>query len=210
MNDHYFSPDPHSVSAPRTIPVRLAGRDLEVTTDAGVFSPHRVDLGTQVLLKRLPSPPAGDILDLGCGWGPISVQAALEARDDGTDVRVWALDVNARSLELTAKNAADLRLDAIRPVTAEFIPAEVSFAAIWSNPPIRVGKEALHDLLLTWLPRLVPGGQAWLVVSKNLGADSLITWLDERLNAEYGTGWSVRKEASAKGYRVIVVTKPAS
>ena len=159
-----------------------------------------------MLLKHVPRPAAGDLLDLGCGWGPISLQAGLEAREDGTDVTVWALDVNERSLGLTAQNARDLGLESIRPVTAADIPAEVRFSQIWSNPPIRVGKEVLHELLLTWLPRLLPGGEAWLVVSKNLGADSLASWLRDEL----GAGWSVEKAASAKGFRVLVVTSPAA
>lgn len=208
MNDHYFSTSPATASTPRTITVKLAGRQVDVTTDAGVFSPTRLDPGTQVLLKKLPEPPAGNILDLGCGWGPISVQAALEAQDTGAEVVVWALDVNPRSLELTRLNAAAVGVDSIRAVTAEQIPPDVEFSTIWSNPPIRVGKEVLHELLLTWLPRLVPGGQAWLVVSKNLGADSLMAWLADALATHHGEGWSVAKVASAKGFRVIVVTKP--
>lgn len=206
MNDHYFSSQPQVASKPRTLTVRLAGRDVDVTTDAGVFSPTRLDPGTSVLLKNLPEPPAGNILDLGCGWGPISLQAALEARDDNTDVRVWALDINERSLALTRDNAQALGLTSISPVIAQDIPDDIEFSAIWSNPPIRVGKEVLHELLLTWLPRLTPGGEAWLVVSKNLGADSLATWIAQNLPA----GWDVRKEASAKGFRVLVVTRPAS
>lgn len=203
MNDHYFSSQPHTASKPRTITVRLAGRDVDVTTDAGVFSPSRLDPGTAVLLKNLPAPPAGDILDLGCGWGPISLQAGLEARDDETDVRVWALDVNERSLSLTRENAKAAGLTSITPVLAQDIPDSVQFSAIWSNPPIRVGKDVLHELLLTWLPRLVPGGEAWLVVSKNLGADSLATWMSANLPGS----WDVRREASSKGFRVLVVRK---
>lgn len=203
MSDHYFSPDPQTVSRPRQITVDIAGQSIEVTTDAGVFSPTRLDPGTQVLVKNLPAPPPGNLLDLGCGWGPISLQAALEARADGTELTVWALDVNERSLRLTALNAQSQGIHSIRPVTADQIPSDLRFDAIWSNPPIRVGKEALHELLLTWLPRLNPGGEAWLAVSKNLGADSLTTWLAEAL----GEGYSIAKRASAKGFRVLVVTR---
>lgn len=135
--------------------------------------------------------------------GPISLQAGLEARDDDTEVRVWALDVNERSLSLTRENAKAAGLTSVTPVLAQNIPDSVQFSAIWSNPPIRVGKDVLHELLLTWLPRLVPGGEAWLVVSKNLGADSLATWMSENLPG----AWDVRREASAKGFRVLVVRK---
>lgn len=205
MTEHYFSANPSASGSPRTITARLDGREVAVTTAGGVFSPGRLDLGTQVLLKALPEPPAGELLDLGCGWGPISLQAGLEARRAGTAVRIWALDVNERALELTARNARDLGLDAIRTVTAAEVPADITFDAIWSNPPIRVGKEVLHGLLETWLPRLTPGGQAWLVVSKNLGADSLRAWIADML----GAGFTVAKHSSAKGFRVLVVTRAA-
>lgn len=204
MSEHYFSSAPSAKSRPRSLDVRLAGHDLTVTTDAGVFSPGRVDRGTEVLLDRLPDAPAGDILDMGCGWGPVSLHAGLSARDAGADCRIWALDVNERSLELTKKNAAEAGLDSIRPVTAEQIPDDVRFSAIWSNPPIRVGKQILHDLLLTWLPRLAPGGEALLVVAKNLGSDSLQKWMQENLP----TGFAVDRIASSKGFRILSARAP--
>src|SRR5699024_651199 len=108
---------------------------------------------------------------------PIALHTALEARDAEVELRVWALDVNSRSLETTAANARRLGLEMVRTVTAEDIPAEVQFAAIRSNPPIRIGKEALHELLETRLPRLVPDGRAAHVVSNNLVAGSLQKWL---------------------------------
>lgn len=78
------------------------------------------------------------------------------------------------------------------------------FDVIWSNPPIRIGKEALHELLMEWLPRLASGSHAYLVVQRNLGSDSLI------LTAEHlGDGYEVGKYASSKGYRVIDVHKLA-
>src|SRR5699024_7356002 len=150
---------------------------------------------------HLPEPPAGDVLDLGCGWGPIALHTALEARDAEVELRVWALDVNSRSLETTAANARRLGLETVRTVTAEDIPAEVQFAAIRSNPPIRIGKEALHELLETWLPRLAPDGRADLVVSKNLGADSLQKWIAGML----GDGFEVVRTGSSKGFGVLTI-----
>src|SRR5699024_7538024 len=174
---------------------------VTVETVSGTFSPTRLDLGTAVLLRHLPQPPAGDVLDLGCGWGPIALHTALEARHAEVELRVWALDVNSRSLETTAANARRLGLETVRTVTAEDIPAEVQFAAIRSNPPIRVGKEALHELLETWLPRLAPDGRADLVVSKNLGADSLQKWIAGML----GDGFEVVRTGSSKGFRVLTI-----
>jgi 16S rRNA G1207 methylase RsmC len=169
-----------------------------------VFSGDRIDLGTRVLLRDVPQPPAeGVILDLGCGWGPIALTQALLA--PGADV--WAVDVNDLALELTRRNAARLHLERVRAVRPEDVPAGLSFDAIWSNPPIRIGKQALHELLLSWLPRLSANGAAHLVVQRNLGADSLQGWLAQELPRQAGGSWQVERAGSAKGYRVLRVTR---
>lgn len=199
-SDHYFSASPASADNLRTIMVRLAGRDVEVTTAGGVFSPDRVDAGTQVLLSNTPPPPpGGNILDLGCGWGPISLSIAL----DSPHATVWAIDVNERSLELVRRNASTLGLDNIIAATPDEVPDDVAFRSIRSNPPIRVGKSVLHDMLLRWLPRLDERSDAWLVVQRNLGSDSLQRWLDDELP----DGFGVRRASSSKGYRVLHVRR---
>lgn len=197
---HYFSAEPAGQDRRRRITVELLGRPVQVETSGGIFCPDRLDLGTSVLLREVPDPPAtGDLLDLGSGWGPIALSLAMSS----PAARVWALDVNPRALALTADNARALELPNVQAVTAAQIPADVSFATIWSNPPIRVGKAVLHELLLAWLPRLVPGGHAYLVVQRNLGADSLHTWLTGTL----GPGFEVSRLASAKGFRVLDVER---
>lgn len=201
VSEHYFTESPSSEAKTRELRLELAGREVTVETVSGTFSPTRLDLGTAVLLRHLPEPPTGDVLDLGCGWGPIALHTALEAQDAEVALRVWALDVNSRSLETTAANARRLGLDSIAPVTAEQIPADLQFSAIRSNPPIRIGKAALHELLETWLPRLAPGGRADLVVSKNLGADSLQKWIAQML----GDGFTIERTGSSKGFRVLTV-----
>jgi len=194
--EHYFSANPGGKLVPRTIQVRLAGRDLELTTANGVFSPERVDVGTSVLLSHVPAPPpGGNLLDLGCGWGPIAISLALES----PRATVWAVDVNERSLELVRRNAAQLGLTNINAVTPDEVPADVLFTTIWSNPPIRVGKNELHAMLLHWLPRLEPGSDGWLVVQRNLGSDSLQRWLQAELPREF----AVVRAATNKGYRVL-------
>lgn len=199
---HYFSPRPAVAEERRQLSVRLAGRELAVWTAGGVFSQDRVDLGTSVLLREAPEPPArGQLLDLGCGWGPVALTMALLA----PAATVWAVDVNERAVALTAANARAHGLDGVRAVPPDAVPPEVVFDAIWSNPPIRIGKAALHELLLTWLPRLAPGGTAYLVVQRNLGADSLHSWLAATL----GTGFTVDRHASAKGFRVLRVHRLA-
>jgi 16S rRNA (guanine1207-N2)-methyltransferase len=199
LSEHYFSPHPQAPHHPGQVRVILPDVYLELETDAGMFSPGRLDPGTRLLLDETPAPPAsGDLLDLGCGYGPIA--CVLAARSPGATV--WAVDVNERALELCARNATAAGLVNVRCVTPEDPCVPARFAGIWSNPPIRVGKEALHELLRTWLGRLSPASQAHLVVGRNLGADSLHHWLAEQ-------GWLVTRLAARSGYRLLQVSPQA-
>jgi 16S rRNA (guanine1207-N2)-methyltransferase len=192
---HYFEARPVVASRPAEVALTLGGSTVSLRTDRGVFSPGRVDTGTTILLRRSPPPPpAGDLLDLGCGYGPIAVSLARRS----PRATVWAVDVNERAVELARENAARLGLANLRAVAPGDVPPEVRFAGIWSNPPIRVGKDVLHDLLRRWLGRLDAGGRAWLVVQKHLGADSLATWL----TAE---GFPTTRLGSKQAYRVLEV-----
>ncbi|OJV59517.1 MAG: 16S rRNA methyltransferase [Cellulomonas sp. 73-145] len=194
--EHYFTARPSSAADRRTIEVELAGRTVAVQTAGGVFSPDHVDLGTRVLLRSVPTPPtSGDLLDLGCGWGPLALTLALQS----PDAHVWAVDVNERALDLVRRNAAALGLQNVTAVAPEAVPADVRFATVWSNPPVRVGKDELHALLQHWLTRLEPGGEAWLVVGRHLGADPLLRWLQEELGPDVRT----ERSGSAKGFRVL-------
>lgn len=194
---HYFE----NTDAPlvtRTIRATVFGNDLEFLTAGGVFSGSRLDLGTSVLLREVDPPLEGRVLDLGCGFGPIAV--GLAVAEPG--VVVDAVDVNERAVELTRRNAERHGVtDRVQAMTPDAVPPERRYQEIWSNPPIRIGKQALHELLLTWLPRLENDGVAWLVVGKNLGADSLQAWLTAQ-------GWPTEKLASAKGFRVLKVSHP--
>lgn len=197
-SDHYFTAEPASPDERRTRTVRLAGREVAVETAGGVFSPEHLDAGTDVLLRHVPAPPAhGDLLDLGCGWGPVALNLGLLA----PHARVWAVDVNERALDLTRRNAELLDLPGVTASRPEDVPDDVRFAAIWSNPPIRVGKEALHAMLRLWLRRLAPGGEAYLVVAKHLGSDSLARWLAGELDGVA----DVDRVATAGGFRVLRV-----
>jgi 16S rRNA (guanine1207-N2)-methyltransferase len=202
-DDHYFTAAPASAAQQRPMTVELAGRTVTVQTASGIFSPDGVDKGTAVLLREAPSPPAtGALLDLGCGWGPIALTLGL--RSPGA--QVWGVDVNERSLDLLRTNAASLGLESVRACRPEDVPDDLELAAIWSNPPIRVGKAVLHSMLLTWLPRLAVGGAAYLVVQKNLGADSLQRWIAEQLPTD---AYAVSRYASDKGFRVLEVRRTA-
>jgi 16S rRNA (guanine1207-N2)-methyltransferase len=194
---HYFDADPAVPSRPATVRLDLPDRSLELATDRGVFSGDRVDPGTKYLLLEAESPPLiGTFVDLGCGYGPIA--CTLAARAPGATV--WAVDVNARAVELCRANAATLGLANVRVVTPDKVPKDLAVDLLWSNPPIRVGKAALHDLLAGWLGRLTPDGKALLVVQKHLGADSLQRWLADR-------GWATQRLGSRTGYRLLEVRR---
>lgn len=200
MTEHYFDAAPAAEFVPRRIGIELRGHELEVTTANAVFSGERLDKATRILLDEVPDPPAsGAALDLGCGWGPIALALGLAS----PELDVWALDVNERALDLTRRNAAEHGLDRVRAVTAAEIPAGLEFDVIWSNPPIRVGKAALDELLGAWLPRLAPGGEAWMVVGKNLGADSL----QRRLGESLGERFEVDRPATSGGFRILRVVR---
>ena len=199
-SEHYFSASPESELKLRQFHARLAGTDYALTTAGGIFSPERVDAGTQVLLATVPTPPAGgNLLELGAGWGPIALTLALQSPDS----TVWAVDVNERALDLVRRNASTLGLSNVNAVRPEDVPDDIGFTTIWSNPPIRVGKNELHGLLEKWIPRLESGCDAWLVVQRNLGSDSLHRWLQASFPAEY----AFSRATTNKGYRVLRARK---
>ncbi|MEO6942899.1 MAG: methyltransferase [Terrimesophilobacter sp.] len=199
-DDHYFSSTPASALQFRPLRVNLVGNNYDLTTANGIFSPERIDAGTQVLLAHTPPPPpGGSLLDLGCGWGPIALTLALRS----PRATVWAVDVNERSLDLVRRNAKSLGLDNVNACRPEDVPKDVTFMTIWSNPPIRVGKDELHRLLEQWLPWLEVDSDAWLVVQRNLGSDSLHRWLDGTLPDDF----TVSRAATSKGYRVLKVRR---
>jgi 16S rRNA (guanine1207-N2)-methyltransferase len=198
LPDHYFSARPDAAHRPGQVHVLLPGVHLDLETDAGVFSPSRLDAGTRLLLDVAATPGGtGDLLDLGAGYGPIAL--VLAARAPGATV--WAVDVNERALDLCARNAERAGLGNVRCALPDDPALPGTFAGMWSNPPIRIGKPALHELLGRWLPRLAPGGVAHVVVQRHLGADSLHRWLA-------GQGWDVTRIAARAGYRVLRITRP--
>lgn len=192
---HYFAPAPGLGSRPQQVKLALPDQTLSLATDRGVFSAGRIDPGTAVLLSHAPDPPSsGEILDLGCGYGPIAIALARRA----PSARIWAVDVNERALELTRANASGCSAPNVVAARPDDVPVGVRFDAIYSNPPIRIGKPQLHEILLHWLGRLAPGGRAFLVVQKNLGSDSLARWLGER-------GFGVERITTKGAYRVLAV-----
>lgn len=194
---HYFDDDPQAPSRPARVRLDLPDRSFSLATDRGVFSADRVDPGSKYLLLEAPAPPpSGTFVDLGCGYGPLACTLAARA----PAATVWAVDVNARARALCAANAAELDLPNLRVAAPDDVPADLVVDLLWSNPPIRVGKDALHSMLATWLERLAPDGRAVLVVQKHLGADSLQRWL----TAE---GFPATRLGSRTGYRLLEVTR---
>ncbi len=192
---HYFDQAPEVESKPRTVHLHLGELAIELQADRGVFGSRGIDLGTLALLREAPPPPMkGDLLDLGCGYGPIAITLARRS----PAARVWAVDVNERALQLTRTNAEASKTSNVVACLPDEVPDEVRLSAIYSNPPVRVGKAPLHELLQRWLPRLVPGARAYLVVQRNLGSDSLAAWLSAQ-------GYSVERLKSKQGYRVLAV-----
>jgi 16S rRNA (guanine1207-N2)-methyltransferase len=197
---HYFDSSPSAASNRRLIQLDVPGRTLSLETDAGVFARGRLDPGTRVLLAEAPAPPAeGELLDLGSGYGPIALWLAASS----PGARVWAVDSNQRALELTRRNAELAGLDNVVASKPAEVPPKLQFGAIYSNPPVRVGKQPLHGMLAEWLARLEEGAPARLVVQRHLGADSLARWLSAQ-------GWQVRRLASKRAYRVLEVTRSRS
>ena len=197
--EHYFSAEPGAALRTGEVDFEVAGRRYRLAAASGVFSAGRLDPGTAVLLRKAPLPGrrGGVYLDLGCGYGPIACVLA----DTSPDATVYAVDVNTRALDLVRANATAAGVAGrVRTATPDQVDDGVVFDEIWSNPPIRIGKEQLHALLARWLPRLAPDGVAWLVVARHLGADSLQAWLTSQ-------GFTVDRHASQKGYRILRVTR---
>jgi len=194
-DSHYFSASPDGKRRPGTVGLRVGDLDVELATDRGVFSPDELDFGTRYLLDEAPRPPQdGALLDLGCGYGPIAVALGQWA----PQAPLWAVDVNSRALELCRANLDRHGCPDAPVCHPDDVPPDVRFAAIYSNPPIRIGKAALHEMLATWLGRLAPDGRAYLVVNKNLGSDSLARWLNQQ-------GWPTTRLSSRRGYRILEI-----
>jgi 16S rRNA (guanine1207-N2)-methyltransferase len=199
-SEQYFDDDPTVTSAPMIVDVTLPDTAFTMETDRGVFSHGHLDTATSMLLRAcLPLAASGDLLDLGCGAGPIALTMARRS----PDATVWAVDVNRRARELCRRNAERNALGNVRVAHPDEVPADIRFATLWSNPPIRIGKQALHALLSTWLGRLAPEGNAVLVVQKHLGADSLQRWLVDQ-------GYRSERLSSKAGFRLIAVASIAS
>ena len=196
-NDQYYTREPSSASAPAACAFLYRGHSFAMRTDAGVFSKGALDDGTRLLLDALPE-LSGDVLDLGCGWGPIGI--AVKKTWPG--VRVTMADVNLRALELARHNAASAGVEAEILESDGFSAlAGRSFDCVITNPPIRAGKQVIYRMFADAAKALREDGALWLVIRKQQGADSA----EKHLKTIFA---DVSVQAKAKGYRVYRAAEP--
>lgn len=173
MNEQYYTADPTCASRPVSCAMTYRGQPLRFTTDAGVFSKGEVDQGTQLLLDCLPD-LAGDVLDLGCGWGAIGVSIARA----NPGCRVVMADVNHRALALAEENARANHAP-VQCLESDGMAAlmDCRFDAVVTNPPIRAGKQVIYRMFADAATVLNPGGALYLVIRKQQGAESCVRYL---------------------------------
>lgn len=199
MSEHYYSKDPKVESKPKEWTATLRGKTLQFKTDAGVFSKGEVDFGSRLLVETfVMSETEGNILDVGCGYGPIGLTIAASYPDRN----VHLVDVNERALALCTRNAEQNGItnvtiypsDALSAVKAE------GFSVILTNPPIRAGKETVFSFYDGSYAKLSIGGQLWVVIQKKQGAPSSVKHLQELFG-------NVEVVAKKKGYYILRATK---
>ncbi|AKU26843.1 class I SAM-dependent methyltransferase [Anoxybacillus geothermalis] len=199
MSEHYYSAAPTSERNPQTWTFTLRGHEFRFTTDSGVFSKRGVDFGTQLLIETFEEPEvAGDLLDVGCGYGPIGLALAKSFPNR----LVQMIDVNERALELARENKRANHIDNVRIYQSDLFSevGEQRFAAVVTNPPIRAGKRVVHAIFEQSRDHLLDGGELWVVIQKKQGAPSALEKLKELFPF-------VEVASKKKGYYIIKAKK---
>lgn len=199
MSEHYYSKTPKVESAPRYWNATLNNHSFRFKTDNGVFSKNEVDFGSKLLIETFEMPVIdGDILDVGCGYGPIGLTIAKNMQDR----LVHMVDVNNRAIALAQENAELNGIKNISIYESDRLAGikENKFAAILTNPPIRAGKEVVHSIFEQSVSHLLPGGNLWVVIQKKQGAPSAINKLLELYN-------EVETVVKKKGYYILRAKK---
>lgn len=199
MSDHYYSEQPQSPHALKTLTITLKNHDLTFTTDSGVFSKDRIDFGTRLLIETFSSDKAqGDLLDLGCGYGPIGITLAK----DYPNRHITLSDVNERAVMLAKKNASQNKVSNVEVLQSDGFSnlTNKKFAAIITNPPIRAGKKLIYALFAKSIEHLQENGSLWIVIQKKQGAPSAIKYLKSIYS-------KVEVKARKKGYFIICAYK---
>ncbi|MBQ2948586.1 MAG: class I SAM-dependent methyltransferase [Clostridia bacterium] len=175
MSEHYYTSAPTSEHEERSFRAVFAGRVLAFDTDAGVFSKQHVDPGSELLCKSLPQELSGRVLDMGCGWGAMTVMTLAKC----PGVTMTMADVNERALSLAVSNVAKNHMQAEAVLSDGFERIEGLFDAVITNPPIRAGKAVIYRMFEDAKAHLVPGGVLYLVIRKQQGAPSALKFLKE-------------------------------
>ena len=196
MADHYYTASPESAHEARSFRTVFAGRTLAFDTDAGVFSKQHVDPGSELLCKSLMDDLHGDVLDMGCGWGAMTILTL--AKCSGCEITM--ADVNERALALAQENVAANRMQAKAILSDGFANVEGEFEAVMTNPPIRAGKAVIYKMFEDAKDHLVPGGVLYLVIRKQQGAPSALKFLKEL----YSKAEVIERDG---GYWIIACTK---
>ena len=196
MPDHYYTASPESAHEARSFRAVFAGRVLAFDTDAGVFSKQHVDPGSELLCKALPDDLAGDVLDMGCGWGAMTIMTLARF----PKVNVTMADVNERALALAVSNVEKNRMQAKAVLSDGFEKIEGEFDAVITNPPIRAGKSVIYKMFEDAKVHLNEGGSLFLVIRKQQGAPSALKFLKEL----YGKAEVIERDG---GYWIIECTK---
>jgi 16S rRNA (guanine1207-N2)-methyltransferase len=177
MSDHYYSAQPQSTHITETHTCTLNNNTFTFTTGAGVFSKKGIDFGTRVLIDAFAPPKdTGDILDLGCGYGPIGISIAKS----NPNRSIVMVDINQRAVELATQNAKKNAVDNVSVIASDGfdkVPDQKTFSVIITNPPIRTGKKVLYPLFEESASRIQTGGELWMVIQKKQGATSMESFL---------------------------------
>ena len=196
MTEHYYTSAPTSEHEERHFNHVFAGRVLRFATDAGVFSKQHIDPGSELLCKALPGDLSGRVLDMGCGWGAMTVLTLAKC----PACEITMADVNERALALAKENVAANGMQARAILSDGFEHVEGEFEAVFTNPPIRAGKAVIYKMFEDAKAHLVPGGRLYLVIRKQQGAPSALKFL----KTLYGRAEVIERDG---GYWIIACEK---
>lgn len=180
MMAHYFINDENIKSNEKIHEVVINNHEFKFISDNGVFSKRGLDFGTRTLLETLPLENInGDVLDFGCGYGPIGIYVSRL-----TNSNVDMLDINKRSVELSKRNAELNKVNVNIFESDIYSNVDKKYDYIISNPPIRVGKKILYEILFKAKEYLKENGELWIVINKDQGAKSTAKDLEEIYEVE--------------------------